>query len=118
MGQGHSELKSSLDKLPSLRNKPDLLKAELSQFVDVCPLDDPLPVKIDKKVFDLLHDLFTQEMAMKDPSPFDLMTILQALQRFMKIRMFYINLPKADLQPYVSAIKKADPMSVHVTLHL
>ena len=115
MGQGHSELKSSLDKLPSLRNKPELLKAELSQFVDVCPIDDPLPVKLDKKVFDILHELITAEVGATDASPFDLMTVLQALQRFMKIRMFYINLPKADLQPYVSAIRKADPMYTHTT---
>ena len=111
MGQSHSELKSSLDKLPSLRNKPELLKAELSQFVDVCPADQPLPVKLDKKVFDILHDLFTAEVAATDPSPFDLMTILQALQRFMKVRLFYQSLPKADLHPYVNVIKKADPMS-------
>ena len=115
MGQGQSELKSSLDRLPSLRNKPEQLKAELSQFVEVCPLDSTLAVKLDKKVFDILHELFTAEVAAvnsKDgSSPFDLMTILQALQRLMKVRMFYINLARADLQPYVAAIKKADPMS-------
>jgi hypothetical protein len=113
MGQSHSELRNSLDRLPSLRGKPELLKAELSQFVDVCPLDEPLPVKLDKKVFDLLHELLTSEIARSNEpsSPFDLMTIFQALQRFAKIRMFYIQLPKADLSPYVTAIKKSDPMS-------
>ena len=119
MGQGHSELKSSLDRLPSLRNKPEQLKAELSQFVEICPLDTPLAVKLDKKVFDILHELFTAEVAAKDSaaSPFDLMTILQALQRFMKIRMFYINLARADLQPYVAAIRKADPISLVAALN-
>ena len=119
MGQGQSELKSSLDRLPSLRNKPDQLKAELSQFVEVCPLDSPLPVRLDKKVFDILHELFTAEVAAaasKDGgSPFDLMTLLQALQRLMKVRLFYTNLARADLQPYVTAIKKGDPMSAHKT---
>ena len=40
---------------------------------------------------------------------------MQALQRLMKVRMFYINLARADLQPYVTAIKKADPMSANTT---
>ena len=116
MGQGQSELKSSLDRLPSLRNKPEQLKAELSQFVDVCPLDAPLAVKLDKKVFDILHELFTAEVtavsgSRDGASPFDLMTVLQALQRLMKVRMFYTNLARADLQPYVTAIRKSDPMS-------
>ena len=124
MGAGQSELKSSLDRLPSLRNKPDLLKAELSQFVEVCPLDSPMTgVRLDKKVFDILHELFTHEVAAvsaKDGSPFDLMTLLQALQRMMKVRMFYTNLARADLQPYVTAIKKADPMSAatHTQMHI
>ena len=121
MGAQQSELAESLARLPSLKNKPAELKAELTQFVTLCPLDTPLAVKMDTRVFNMMHALFAQEVALvaeDKGNPFDLAIILQALQRFMKVRSFYSQLAKADLAPFVNSLKTKDPLSLtHTHTH-
>lgn len=73
-----SQLDGTVRKLEDLRSKPELLKAELRQFVAALPADHQIDVRVDKKLFDIMMNLVTYELK-KDGSP-DLPVIMQAIQ--------------------------------------
>lgn len=75
---GSSQLDGTVRKLEDLRSKPELLKAELRQFVAALPSDHQIDVKVDKKLFDIMMNLVTYELK-KEGSP-DLPVIMQAIQ--------------------------------------
>lgn len=116
-----SELDQTVRRIEDLKNKPELLKIELRQFVSKVPADHSLDVRADKKLFDIMMNLAVQEIKKIKENPDDevgedLAMIMQAVQRLLRVRSFYAAVPKCSVVPIIQALQIRDPDTVYATL--
>ena len=116
-----SELDQTVRRIEDLKNKPELLKIELRQFVAKVPADHSLDVRADKKLFDIIMNLAVQEIKKIKENPDDdvgedLAMIMNAVQRLLRVRGFYAAVPKCSVVPMIQALQIRDPDTVYATL--
>jgi len=101
--QPSSELDQSLRRIEDLKNKPDQLKHALQSFVDSVPADHTFDMRAEKKLFDILMNLVTDELN-RAAAP-DLHIILAAFNRLLRVRSFYSTIPRCTLIPLLQAVQ-------------
>lgn len=119
-----------ISRIYNVKNKPQELKSELTRFNELVPLEHNMDAKVDKKLVDILFNLVKLELqALKDqnqrnmqqglPPQFgggDIHLIMQAIQRLLRFRSFYMTIPKCSVVPLIDAIQNPDPAVVYSTL--